>query len=69
MQILVEIPDNQAAFGLKVLESLSFVQDTKLFSQSAIELWEDLKGASSEVAAHKSGKLKLKTAEELLNIL
>ena len=38
-------------------------------SNSSITLWEDLKEAAEEVKQHKSGKIKLKSAQELLNEL
>jgi hypothetical protein len=62
MKILIDIPDEKAEFGLKVLHSLSFVKKVKEMSSSKIDLWEDLKDAASEVKLHKLGKIKLKTA-------
>ena len=47
MKVLIEIPDNEAVFGLKVLKSLYFVKNAKPISSSAIGLWEDLKLAAS----------------------
>lgn len=38
-------------------------------SSSKIDLWEDLKDADGEVKLHKQGKIKLKTAQELLDEL
>jgi hypothetical protein len=69
MKILVDIPDNEATFGMKVLKSLSFVKKAKPMTVSAVELWEDLKEAAEQVRLHKQGKLKLKTAQDLLNEL
>lgn len=69
MKVLVDIPDKQADFGLKVLNSLSFVKKAKPMSKSASELWDDLSEAAEDVRLHKQGKLKLKTAQELLNEL
>ena len=69
MQVLVEIPDNKANFGLEVLRSLDFIKKAKPKSQNKIDLWEDLKTASSEVKLHIEGKVKLKTAQQLLNEL
>ncbi|WP_395053901.1 hypothetical protein [Flavobacterium sp.] len=69
MQVLVEIPDNKANFGLEVLRSLDFIKKAKPMSQDKIDLWEDLKIAANEVKLHKSGKIKLKTAQQLLNEL
>ncbi|MFZ1558299.1 MAG: hypothetical protein WAT37_00170 [Saprospiraceae bacterium] len=69
MKILIDIPDNQATFGLKVLKSLSFVKKAKPMSVATADLWEDLKEAAEQVQLHKQGKLNLKTAEDLLNEL
>lgn len=69
MKIVVEIPDNEATFGMKVLKSLAFIKKAKPMSVSAAELWDDLKEAAEEVRFHKQGKLKLKTAQDLLNEL
>lgn len=69
MKVLIEIPYNEATFGLKVLQSLSFVRKAKPMTKDAVNLWEDLKEATEEVRLHKQGKIKLKTAQELLNEL
>jgi hypothetical protein len=69
MQVLVEIPDNKAAFALEVLRNLVFVKKAKPMTTEKISLWEDLKEASNEVQLHKQGKIKLKTAQDLLNEL
>lgn len=69
MKVLIDIPDNEATFGMKVLKSLSFVKKAKPMSLATVDLWEDLKEAANEVRLHKQGKLKLKTAQDLLNEL
>lgn len=69
MKILLDIPDNEASFGMKVLKSLSFVRKAKPMTDASVALWNDLKDAASEVRLHKQGKLKLKTAQDLLNEL
>ncbi len=69
MKVLIDIPDNEAAFGIKVLKSLSFVKKAKPMSIAAVDLWDELKEAAEQVRLHKQGKLKLKTAQELLNEL
>jgi hypothetical protein len=69
MKVLIDIPDDKAEFGMKVLHSLSFVKNIKEMSSSKIDLWEDLKDAASEVKLHKQGKIKLKTAQELFDEL
>jgi hypothetical protein len=69
MKIVIDIPDNEAKFGMKVLKSLSFVKKAKPMTDAAVGLWDDLTEAAEEVRLHKQGKLKLKTAQELLNEL
>ncbi|MBK9256320.1 MAG: hypothetical protein IPM42_12605 [Saprospiraceae bacterium] len=69
MKVLVEIQDNDANFGMKVLKSLSFVKNVKSVSPGAVGLWEDLSEAAQQVKLHKQGKIKLKKAEDLLNEL
>jgi hypothetical protein len=69
MKILLEIPDAEATFGMKVLKSLSFVKKAKPMSLASAKLWDDLKEAAEEVRLHKHGKIKLKTAQQLLNEL
>lgn len=69
MKVLIDIPDNEATFGIRVLKSLSFVKRAKPLSDSAAELWGELKEASEEVRLHKRGELTLKTAQELLDEL
>lgn len=69
MKIVIEIPDSEASFGLKVLQSLSFVKKANPMGSSAAAVWADLKSAANQVQKHKQGKIKLKTARELLNEL
>jgi hypothetical protein len=69
VKVLVDISDDEATFAMKVLKSLSFVKKVKPVSMATIDLWEDLKEASQEVRLHKQGKIKLKTAQNLLNEL
>lgn len=38
-------------------------------SMAAAELWDELKEAAEEVRLHKQGKVKLKTAQDLLDEL
>jgi hypothetical protein len=69
MKIIVEIPDHEASFGMKVLKSLAFVKQAKPMSLAAVGLWDELKEAAEEVRLHKQGKLKLKSAQNLLDEL
>lgn len=69
MKILIDIPDNEVTFGLKVLKSLSFIKNAKPISAASIETWDNMKEAAEEVKLHKQGKRQLKTAQQLLNEL
>jgi hypothetical protein len=69
MKVLLDIPDNQANFAMKVLKSLSFVKKVKPMNLATVDLWEDLKEAAVQVRQHKQRKIKLKTAQDLLNEL
>jgi hypothetical protein len=69
MKIIIDIPDNEAIFAMKVLKSLSFIKKAKPMSKSSEELWKGLKDSAEQVRLHKSGKVKLKTAEDLLHEL
>jgi hypothetical protein len=69
MKVLVEISDNEATFGIKVLKSLSFVRKAKPMTEAAVDLWDDLKEAAEQVKLHKQGKIELKTAQDLLDEL
>ena len=69
MKILIEIPDKDAQFGMKVLKSLSFVKKASELPASSLALFKDLNEAARDVRLHKAGKLKLQTAHELLNEL
>jgi len=69
MKVLIDIPDKEATFGMKVLKSLSFIKKARPMSLDSVKLWEDLQEAAGEVRLHKQGKIKLKQAQELLNEL
>ena len=69
MKVIVDIRDIEMPFGMKVLKSLSFVEKAQPMTNAAAYLWEDLRDAAQDVRLHKQGKLKLKTAQELLNEL
>jgi hypothetical protein len=69
MKVLIEIPDSEAAFGMQVLKSLTFVRKAKPMSVAANKLWNNLDSAARDVRMHKQGKIKLKTAQQLLHEL
>ena len=69
MKVILDIPDNDAVFAMKVLNSLAFVKHAKPFSKSAAHLLTDLKDAAKEVRLHKQGKIALKSIDELIHEL
>lgn len=69
MKILLDIPDKQVPLAMQVLKSFTFVKKIKPMSQASESLWSDLQDAAKQVRHHKKGKIKLKTAEDLLNEL
>lgn len=69
MKVLIDIQDQDAVFGMKVLKSLSFVKKAKPMNLAWAHLWEDLNEAAEQVRLHKQGKIKLKSAKDLLNEL
>ena len=69
MKIVLDIPDHQLSFGMKVLKSLSFVKKVKPISKEASDLWQDLEASAKDVKLHKEGHLKLKSAQEFLDEL
>lgn len=69
MKIIVEIHDKEALFGMKVLKNLAFIKKIKPMSVAGSELLDELNEAAEQVRLHKQGKIKLKTAQELLDEL
>jgi polyhydroxyalkanoate synthesis regulator phasin len=69
MQVLVEIPDNKAAFGLEVLRNLAFVKKIDTLSGEKNILIQEVKEAVDNLILVKQGKLKAKPARELLDEL
>lgn len=77
-QVTFQIPESKYPFFMELAESLQFVKKiedlqssvkSKKVSNSNGKLMQDLKEAMSEVKLYREGKLKLKTAEQLLNEL
>ena len=68
MKVILDIQDNKASHLLEVLKGLSYVTIKPISDEKAL-LMEDLKEAAEQVRLHKQGKIKLKTAQELLNEL
>jgi len=66
----VQIINPQAKLLLFDLENMNLMRiEVKSTDADAVRLREDLKNAAQDVRLHKQGKLKLKTAQELLNEL
>ena len=66
----IQIVNPKAKSLLLNLEKMNLIRiETKSRSEGTVELFEDLKNAAQEVRLHKQGKLKLKTAQDLLNEL
>lgn len=68
MKVLLDIKDNKADFVLELLKNFSFVK-AKPVNKKKEKFLKDLAEAIEEVKLHKQGKIKLKSAEELLNEL
>ena len=68
MKVLLDIKDNKADFVMELLESLAFVKAETISAPKARFLRE-FKQAIDEVALAKQGKVKLKSAEQLLDEL
>jgi CRISPR/Cas system-associated protein Cas10 (large subunit of type III CRISPR-Cas system) len=68
MKLLVEVPDEKAKSFLEMLKKLTYVKTEKL-NRKDEEFYEGLKEAVVEVNLAKQGKIKLKSAKELLDEL
>lgn len=66
MKVLLEIPDNKAAFFMELLNSFSFVKAKPISPEKAQVLLE-LKEAVETLNLVKEGKLKARPAKELLH--
>jgi hypothetical protein len=68
MRVLLDIKDNKALHLLEVLRGLSYVKTTPLSDEKAL-LIEEIKEAVDNLKLVKQGKLKAKSARDLLNEL
>lgn len=68
MNVILEIKDNKAEFVLELLRSLTFVKATPI-NHAKAQFLKELKSSVGEVVLAKQGKVKLKSAEELLDEL
>ncbi len=69
MKVLLDIKDSKADFIMELLHGFSAYVKAKPISAAKSSLFEDLTDAAADVRLHKQGKIKLKTAQELLHEL
>lgn len=68
MKVLLDIKESKAEFVLELLNSFSFVK-TKPLTPYKAQVLEELQEAVENMKLVKEGKLKPKSAKELLNEL
>ena len=73
-EITLSIPDKKLPFFKKLAEELDFAivsqtKTTENLSQKKKKQAEEILSALHEVELHRKGKIKLKTAEQMLNEL
>jgi len=68
MKVLLEIPDNKAVSLMEVLRSISYVKTKPLTDYKAL-LLSEIKDAVDEINLIKTGKKKVRSAEDFLNEL
>ena len=68
MKVLLDIKDSKAEFVMELLQSFSFVK-AETISPAKARFLKEFKQSIDEVNLAKEGKLKLKTADQLLNEL
>lgn len=68
MKILLDVKENKAAFVLELLKNFKFVKTEPISAEKAL-LIRELKQAGKELALYKSGKLNLRSIDDLLNEL
>lgn len=68
MKVLHDIKDNKAGFVMELLQNLPFVKARTLTPYN-VQLLEELKEALDNINLIKEGKLKAKSAKELLDEL
>lgn len=68
MKVLIDVRDNKADFVPGLLQNFSFVK-TETVSASKAKFIKEFKASVEEVELAKQGRVKLKTAEQLLDEL
>jgi hypothetical protein len=67
MIVLLKVKDNKANFILELLNNFPFVKAESI-SPAKAQFIEELKTSVEEVNLAKEGKIKLKTADQLLDL-
>ena len=65
MKVLLDIKDNKAEFVMELLRNLTFVKAEPI-SPTKAKFIKELKASAKQVVLAKQGKIKLKTADQLL---
>ncbi len=68
MKILLDIPDSKASSLMDVLRSISYVKAEQLTDEKA-QLMKEIRQAVQEMKLVRTGKLKARPVEDLLNEL
>ncbi len=68
MKVLVDVNDNKADFIIELLNNFPFVK-AKSISPSKARILEEIKEAVEKINLVKQGKLKARSAKDLLNEL
>ena len=68
MKVLIDIPDNKAAFFMELLKSISYVKAKPITDEKAL-LMSEIKEAVDEMKLIRAGKKKARNAEDFLNEL
>jgi hypothetical protein len=68
MKILLEIQDNKASFFMELLKNFRFIKAKPITAENA-QLLEEIEEAVKNMNLVNEGKLKARSAEELLNEL
>lgn len=71
MKLIIDIQDNKAASFMEMIKDLTYIkaESVSIADAELLEEIKEIKRAFSNVAKLKSGKLKSRPAEELLNEL
>ncbi|UML80563.1 hypothetical protein [Leptospira kirschneri] len=71
-QVILNVPDNKYPFLMELLQNLKFVRVKKTIEEkepTKKEILADLAESVKQVKLHKEGKIKLRSAYELIDEL